>query len=132
MAEFALNNAVHASTGLTPFFVNNAHHPRVSALLAVERPSGVDGAFSLGVGEIPDVSESSRERRAAAISKRDAGVESAFTTPPNVIATRVMVWLSRRQLRMAFKRALLREQRRQRRSTMKRSHQQLFDGLQGR
>ncbi|GMF31092.1 unnamed protein product [Phytophthora fragariaefolia] len=35
MAEFALNNATHASTGLTPFFVNNARHRRVPALLAV-------------------------------------------------------------------------------------------------
>ncbi|KAF4032791.1 Calponin homology domain-containing proteinromo [Phytophthora infestans] len=35
LAEFALNNAVHASTGLTPFFINNARHPRVPALLAV-------------------------------------------------------------------------------------------------
>ncbi|KAE8958100.1 hypothetical protein PR001_g31147 [Phytophthora rubi] len=35
MAEFALNKSTHASTGLTPFFVNNARHPRVPALLAV-------------------------------------------------------------------------------------------------
>uniref|UniRef100_H3G5W9 Integrase catalytic domain-containing protein n=1 Tax=Phytophthora ramorum TaxID=164328 RepID=H3G5W9_PHYRM len=27
LAEFAPNNAEHASTGLTPFFVNNARHP---------------------------------------------------------------------------------------------------------
>jgi hypothetical protein len=35
MVEFALNNSVHASTGLTPFYVNNARHPRVPASLAV-------------------------------------------------------------------------------------------------
>ncbi|KAG3127483.1 hypothetical protein PI126_g21827 [Phytophthora idaei] len=39
LAEFALNNAVHASTGLTPFFVNNARHPRVPALLVVGHPT---------------------------------------------------------------------------------------------
>ncbi|KAE9160777.1 hypothetical protein PF004_g31058 [Phytophthora fragariae] len=33
MAKFALNNSTHASTGLTPYFVN-ARHPRVPALLA--------------------------------------------------------------------------------------------------
>ncbi|KAE9043976.1 hypothetical protein PR002_g3047 [Phytophthora rubi] len=37
LAEFALNNAEHASTGLTPFFANNARHPRVPALIAVGR-----------------------------------------------------------------------------------------------
>ncbi|POM68620.1 Polyprotein, partial [Phytophthora palmivora] len=39
LAEFALNNAEHASTGLTPFFANNARHPRVPALLAVGHPT---------------------------------------------------------------------------------------------
>ena len=34
-AEFAINNAVHASTGLTTFFVINARRPRVPALLAL-------------------------------------------------------------------------------------------------
>ncbi|KAG2785141.1 hypothetical protein PC129_g18693 [Phytophthora cactorum] len=38
MVEFAINNAVHASTGLTPLFINFGHHPRVPALLGLERP----------------------------------------------------------------------------------------------
>ncbi|POM70223.1 Pol protein, partial [Phytophthora palmivora] len=46
-AEFALNNAEHASKGLTPFFANNAQHPRVPALLAVGHPT-VSGASTLG------------------------------------------------------------------------------------
>ncbi|GMF24368.1 unnamed protein product [Phytophthora fragariaefolia] len=47
LAEFALNNAEHASTGVTPFFANNARHPRVPALLAVAHPT-VLGASTLG------------------------------------------------------------------------------------
>ncbi|KAE8876056.1 hypothetical protein PF003_g39779 [Phytophthora fragariae] len=39
LAEFALNNAEHASTGLTPFFANNARYPRVPALIAVGHPT---------------------------------------------------------------------------------------------
>ncbi|OWY95788.1 reverse transcriptase [Phytophthora megakarya] len=33
MAEFAINNAVHASTGHTPFFVNAMRHPRLPSTL---------------------------------------------------------------------------------------------------
>ncbi|KAE9008195.1 hypothetical protein PR003_g17573 [Phytophthora rubi] len=44
LAEFALNNAEHASTGLTPFFANNAHHPRVPALIAVGHPTAPRGS----------------------------------------------------------------------------------------
>ncbi|OWY92331.1 reverse transcriptase [Phytophthora megakarya] len=38
LAEFAINNAEHASTGFTPSFINNASHPHVPALLAVGPP----------------------------------------------------------------------------------------------
>ena len=33
VVEFALNNAVHASTGYTPFYVNGLTHPRVQLTL---------------------------------------------------------------------------------------------------
>ncbi|GMG17710.1 unnamed protein product [Phytophthora fragariaefolia] len=36
LVEFALNNAVHASTGYTPFYVNGLSHPRVP--LTLPRP----------------------------------------------------------------------------------------------
>ncbi|KAE9002339.1 hypothetical protein PF011_g13359 [Phytophthora fragariae] len=53
LAEFALNNAEHASTGLTPFFANNARHPRVPALIAVGHPTALRGS-TLG-GDEDDV-----------------------------------------------------------------------------
>ena len=42
VVEFALNNAVHASTGFTPFYVNSLTHPRVSLTLPL-RGSGLEG-----------------------------------------------------------------------------------------
>ncbi|GMF15038.1 unnamed protein product [Phytophthora fragariaefolia] len=57
MAEFALNNATHASTGLTPFFVNNTRHPRVPALLAV-RSSNPPANSTLGGGGRAPTSQS--------------------------------------------------------------------------
>ncbi|KAG3231533.1 hypothetical protein PI124_g23371 [Phytophthora idaei] len=35
MAEFAINNSVHASTGLTPFYVNAMRHPRLPSMLGM-------------------------------------------------------------------------------------------------
>ncbi|GMF46125.1 unnamed protein product [Phytophthora fragariaefolia] len=57
MAEFALNNATHASTGLTPFFVNNARHPRNPALLAV-RSYNPPAVSTLGGGGRAPTSQS--------------------------------------------------------------------------
>ncbi|KAG3134667.1 hypothetical protein PI126_g18592 [Phytophthora idaei] len=42
LVEFALNNAVHASTGFTPFYVNGLANPRVP-LTPLHRGSGVSG-----------------------------------------------------------------------------------------
>ena len=42
IVEFALNNAVHASTGYTSFYVNGLTHPRVPLTLP-PRGAGVDG-----------------------------------------------------------------------------------------
>ncbi|KAG2902662.1 hypothetical protein PC110_g17177 [Phytophthora cactorum] len=43
VVEFAINNAVHESSELTPFFVNNARHPRVPAVLALRSPHDSTG-----------------------------------------------------------------------------------------
>lgn len=79
MAEFALNNAVHASTGLTPFFINNARHPRAPALLAVENHFD-GGVSSLGVGGTPARSESSYEEREE--RQAESGVASKSAGQP--------------------------------------------------
>ena len=47
MVEFALNNAVHASTGYTPFYVNGLTHPRVPLTLPL-------CGSGLGGGEMSD------------------------------------------------------------------------------
>ncbi|GMF36246.1 unnamed protein product [Phytophthora fragariaefolia] len=39
MAEFAINNSVHVSTGHTPFYVNALRHPRVPSVLGTVAPS---------------------------------------------------------------------------------------------
>ncbi|KAE8960342.1 hypothetical protein PF011_g30127 [Phytophthora fragariae] len=60
MGVFALNNSTHASTGLTPFFVNNARHPRVPALLAV-RSSNAVAVSTLGGGGMAPTSKSAQD-----------------------------------------------------------------------
>ena len=54
--EFAMNNCVHASTGMTPFYVNSLRHPRTPAHLIglnVESTAnvlGLSGESSFGAG----------------------------------------------------------------------------------
>ena len=43
LAEFAMNNSVHTSTGMTPFYVNSGRHPRVPALLGMTSASRLSG-----------------------------------------------------------------------------------------
>ncbi|KAG2983838.1 hypothetical protein PC123_g24915 [Phytophthora cactorum] len=54
MVEFALNNAEHASTRITPFYVNYGRHPRVPALLGVERSVSSNGTGSFDEDGNPD------------------------------------------------------------------------------
>ncbi|KAG3120364.1 hypothetical protein PI125_g1188 [Phytophthora idaei] len=35
MAEFAMNNSMHASSGHTPFYVNDIRHPPLSSILGM-------------------------------------------------------------------------------------------------
>ncbi|GMF23678.1 unnamed protein product [Phytophthora fragariaefolia] len=53
MAEFALSNVTHTSTGLTPFIVNTARHPRVPALLILRSPHAAPGSTLGGGGRAP-------------------------------------------------------------------------------
>uniref|UniRef100_A0AAV1UYI6 Integrase catalytic domain-containing protein n=1 Tax=Peronospora matthiolae TaxID=2874970 RepID=A0AAV1UYI6_9STRA len=47
VVEFALNNAVHASTGFNPFYINGFNHPRVPLTLSLRD-------LGLGGGEAAD------------------------------------------------------------------------------
>ena len=50
--EFAINNAIHSSTGFTPFFVNNLRHPRVPATLSdADEPNLPDTPLRKSVAE---------------------------------------------------------------------------------
>ncbi|KAG2811654.1 hypothetical protein PC113_g23639 [Phytophthora cactorum] len=55
MAEFAINNSVHASTGHTPFYVNAMRHPRLPSMLGTVA-SSLSGGGSTVVSEQPQKS----------------------------------------------------------------------------
>ncbi|KAF1336587.1 Pol protein, partial [Globisporangium splendens] len=48
LAEFAINNSVHVSTGHTPFYVNALRHPRVPSILGGMSPPSVTSPLSGG------------------------------------------------------------------------------------
>ncbi|KAG3237391.1 hypothetical protein PI124_g17619 [Phytophthora idaei] len=66
MAEFAINNSVHASTGHTPFYVNAMRHPRLPSMLGM-MASSLSGGGSTVASEQPQKSA-------------DTGTVSAMTT----------------------------------------------------
>ncbi|KAG3047218.1 hypothetical protein PC122_g24163 [Phytophthora cactorum] len=74
MAEFAINNSVHASTGHTPFYVNAMRHPRPPSMLETVA-SSLSGGGSTVASEQPQksadtdtVSAMSTRRQAASRS----------------------------------------------------------------
>ncbi|KAG3156746.1 hypothetical protein PC128_g21801 [Phytophthora cactorum] len=67
MAEFAINNSVHASTGHTPFYVNAMRHPRLPSMLGMVATS-LSGGGSTVAPEQPQKSA-------------DTDTVSAMTTP---------------------------------------------------
>ncbi|KAG3230316.1 hypothetical protein PI124_g24585 [Phytophthora idaei] len=74
MAEFAINNSVHASTGHTPFYVNAMRHPRLLGMLGMAA-SSLSGGGSTVASEQPQksadtdtVSAMTRRRQAASRS----------------------------------------------------------------
>ncbi len=60
MAEFAINNSVHASTGHTPFFVNGLRHPRLPPLLG-SHPNLSGGGLPHAVDDDVDAVEKEDE-----------------------------------------------------------------------
>ncbi|KAF1332095.1 reverse transcriptase, partial [Globisporangium splendens] len=48
LAEFAINNSVHVSTGHTPFYANALRHPRVPSILGGMSPPSVTSLLSGG------------------------------------------------------------------------------------
>ena len=81
LAEFAMNNSVHASTSHTPFFVNGLRHPRVPIRL------GGDSSLSGGGTHSPDPangSSASAETQAASadIEMVDSPVDADLPVDP--------------------------------------------------
>ncbi|KAE9269943.1 hypothetical protein PF001_g29005 [Phytophthora fragariae] len=97
LAEFALNNAEHASTGLTPFFANNARHPRVPALIAVGHPTEPRGS-TLGGDEddVHDMTSAAHEDVTLNAVTRSKTKKALAT--PDIAASPLAAWTSRTQI----------------------------------
>ncbi|GMF26553.1 unnamed protein product [Phytophthora fragariaefolia] len=66
MAEFAINNSVHVSTGNTPFYVNALRHPRVPSVLGTVAPSLSVGGYPV----LPKLNEHADMTNISAVSTR--------------------------------------------------------------
>ncbi|KAE8969139.1 hypothetical protein PR002_g27525 [Phytophthora rubi] len=94
LAEFALNNAEHASTGLTPFFANNARHPRVPTLIAVGHPAAPRGS-TLGGDEdgVNDMTSAAHEDVTLNAVTRSKTRKALAT--PDIAASPLATWTAR-------------------------------------
>ncbi|KAE8913165.1 hypothetical protein PF010_g10924 [Phytophthora fragariae] len=90
MTEFALNNSTHASTGLKPFFVNNARHPRVPALLVV-RSSNAAAVSTLGGEGMAPTSKSAQVLSEPLLPSRPRPTQET----PHSRATPITAWHTR-------------------------------------
>ncbi|KAG3165092.1 hypothetical protein PI124_g4444 [Phytophthora idaei] len=68
MAEFAINNSVHASTGHTPFYVNAMRHPRLPSMLGMVA-SSLSGGGSTVASEQPQNTVSAMTTRRQTASR---------------------------------------------------------------
>ncbi|KAE8878438.1 hypothetical protein PF003_g37394 [Phytophthora fragariae] len=94
LAEFALNNAEHASTGLTPFFANNARHPRVPALIAVGHPTAPRGS-TLG-GDEDDVNDmTSAAHEDVTLNAVTRSTTKKALATPDIAASPLATWTAR-------------------------------------
>ncbi|KAG3141164.1 hypothetical protein PC128_g25029 [Phytophthora cactorum] len=78
VVEFALNNAVHASTGFTPFYLNGMRHPRVPLTLR----GGTESSILSGGEARKALSSQVSDLRPVSLRKQ---VESFIDTRLNVI-----------------------------------------------
>ncbi|KAE9169140.1 hypothetical protein PF002_g30439 [Phytophthora fragariae] len=94
LVEFALNNAEHASTGLTPFFANNARHPRVRALITVGWPTAPRGS-TLGEdeGDVNDMASAAHEDVTLNAATRSKTKKALAT--PDIAASLLATWTAR-------------------------------------
>ncbi|KAE9163869.1 hypothetical protein PF005_g30264 [Phytophthora fragariae] len=94
LAEFALNNAEHASTGLTPFFANNARHPRVPALIPVGHPTAPRGS-TLGGDEdgVNDMTSAAHED--VTLNAVTRSKTKKILATPDIAASPLATWTAR-------------------------------------
>ncbi|KAG2793948.1 hypothetical protein PC112_g23237 [Phytophthora cactorum] len=78
MAEFAINNSVHTSTGHTPFYVNAMRHPRLPSMLETVA-SSFSGGGSTVASEQPQKSAHT-DTVSAMTTQRQAASRSANET----------------------------------------------------
>ncbi|GMF31083.1 unnamed protein product [Phytophthora fragariaefolia] len=84
MAEFAINNSVHVSTGHTPFYVKAMRHPRVPSVLAVStRGRAARSPFNESTVSTPGIDTSNineQNTQAGPAVKKDAELNTDFSS----------------------------------------------------
>jgi transposase InsO family protein/predicted aspartyl protease len=103
MAQFALNNHVNASTGMSPFYANYGRHPRMSFLQDLPQPPSTTSSQRFLMDDADTFAKHMEEvltqMRAAASLAQAKQAHHAPGTPAVAYKSGDLVWLDARNIR---------------------------------
>jgi hypothetical protein len=97
LAEFAYNNAKHASTQLSPFYANYGYHPRMSIIDQLPHDQGINPTADAFIRKLEQIHHDLIRNLREAQAKYKESYDAKTKDPP-LFKVGDLVWLSRKHI----------------------------------